>query len=101
MSLVSVLGCGTWFFPIEEQLCYLKHWGIDWRRLRREPPAVRFQAQQSNELWQCDISPSDLKHLKSPAWVDEAKGQPTLMLYSIVDVRRESGMLECVKRASG
>jgi hypothetical protein len=23
MSLVSVLGCGTWFFPIEEQL-YLK-----------------------------------------------------------------------------
>ena len=66
---------------------YLKHWGIDWRRLRREPPAVRFQAQQSNELWQFDISPSDLKHLKSPAWVDEAKGQPTLMLYSIVDDR--------------
>jgi len=48
---------------------------------------VRFQAQQSNELWQFDISPSDLKHLKSPAWVDEAKGQPTLMLYSIVDDR--------------
>jgi hypothetical protein len=22
MSLVSVLGCGTWFFPIEEQLYY-------------------------------------------------------------------------------
>src|SRR5712691_2120578 len=21
MSWVSVLGCGTWFFPIEEQLC--------------------------------------------------------------------------------
>jgi len=66
---------------------YVKHWGIDWRRLRREPPAVRFQAQQSNELWQFDISPSALKHLKSPAWVDEAKGQPTLMLYSIVDDR--------------
>ena len=58
---------------------YLKHWGMDWRRLRREPPAVRFQAEQSNELWQFDISPSDLKHLKSPAWVDKAKGQPTLM----------------------
>jgi hypothetical protein len=60
---------------------------MDWRRLRREPPAVRFQAEQSHELWQFDISPSDLKHLKSPAWVDEAKGQPTLMLYSIVDDR--------------
>jgi transposase len=66
---------------------YLKHWGLDWRRLRREPPAVRFQAQYSNELWQFDISPSDLKHLQAPDWVDETKGQPTLMLYSIVDDR--------------
>jgi transposase len=66
---------------------YLKYWGLDWRRLRREPPAVRFQAQYSNELWQFDISPSDLKHLQAPAWVDETKGQPTLMLYSIVDDR--------------
>src|SRR5437899_23990 len=24
MSLVSVLGCGTWFFPIEEQLYYIE-----------------------------------------------------------------------------
>jgi tetratricopeptide (TPR) repeat protein len=24
MSLVSVLGCGTWFFPIEERLYYIK-----------------------------------------------------------------------------
>jgi len=24
MSLVSVLGCGTWFFPIEEQLYYTR-----------------------------------------------------------------------------
>jgi transposase len=40
---------------------YLKAWGLDWRTLRREPPAVRFQAQYSNELWQFDISPSDLK----------------------------------------
>jgi transposase len=66
---------------------YLHQWGLDWHRLRREPPAVRFQAQQSNELWQFDISPSDLKHLKTPAWVDEARGQPTLMLYSVVDDR--------------
>jgi hypothetical protein len=66
---------------------YLNHWGIDWRRLRREPPAVRFQAQHSNELWQFDISPSDLKHLKAPAWIDDTRGQPTLMLYSVVDDR--------------
>jgi hypothetical protein len=66
---------------------YLHDWGLDWRRLRREPPAVRFQAQHSNELWQFDISPSDLKHLKAPAWIDERRGQPTLMLYSVVDDR--------------
>ncbi|HSF32931.1 MAG TPA: IS481 family transposase [Candidatus Tectomicrobia bacterium] len=66
---------------------YLHDWGLDWRRLRREPPAVRFQAQHSNELWQFDISPSDLKHLKTPAWIDERRGQPTLMLYSVVDDR--------------
>ena len=66
---------------------YLKRWGLDWRRLRREPPAVRFQAQYSNELWQFDISPSDLKHIQAPDWVDATKGQPTLMLYSIVDDR--------------
>jgi hypothetical protein len=66
---------------------YLKQWSLDWRTLRREPPAVRFQAQHSNELWQCDISPSDLKQLKAPAWIDASRGQPTLMLYSVVDDR--------------
>ena len=66
---------------------YLKAWGLNWRILRREPPAVRFQAQHSNELWQFDISPSDLKHLKTPTWIDESKGQPTLMLFSVVDDR--------------
>ena len=49
---------------------YLKAWGLDWRTLRREPPAVRFQAQYSNELWQFDLSPSDLKQIKAPAWID-------------------------------
>ena len=66
---------------------YLKQWGLNWRTLRREPPAVRFQAQHSNELWQFDISPSDLKQIKAPAWIDERKGPPTLMLYSVVDDR--------------
>lgn len=66
---------------------YLKAWGLNWRTLRREPPAVRFQAQHSNELWQFDISPSDLKHLPAPAWIDTRQGQPTLMLFSVVDDR--------------
>lgn len=66
---------------------YLKAWGLDWPTLRREPPAVRFQAQHSNELWQFDISPSDLKHLKAPAWVDATQGAPTLLLFSVVDDR--------------
>jgi putative transposase len=57
---------------------YLQRWGLDWQTLRREPPAVRFQAQHSNELWQFDISPSDLKQLKVPPWVDPTKGPPTL-----------------------
>ena len=48
---------------------------------------MRFQAQYSNELWQFDSSPSDLKQLKVPAWVDPAKGPPTLLLYSVVDDR--------------
>jgi hypothetical protein len=38
-------------------------------------------------LWQFDISPSDLKQLKAPAWIDGSKGEPTLMLYSVVDDR--------------
>ena len=67
---------------------YLQQWGLDWHTLRREPPAVRFQAEHSNELWQFAISPSDLKQLKVPAWVDATKGPPTLMLYSVVDDRR-------------
>lgn len=66
---------------------YLKEWGLNWRTLQREPPAVRFQARHSNDLWQFDISPSDLKHLKAPLWIDEARGQPTLMLFSVVDDR--------------
>src|SRR5215471_16776266 len=66
---------------------YLKAWGLDWRTLRREPPAVRFQAQYSNELWQFDISPSDLKQIQAPAWIDASKGPPTLMLFSVVDDR--------------
>jgi hypothetical protein len=66
---------------------YLRQFHLDQGRLRREPPAVRFQAELSNDCWQFDMSPSDLKYIESPTWVDPAKGQPTLMLFSVVDDR--------------
>ncbi|NCA90171.1 MAG: transposase [Gammaproteobacteria bacterium] len=69
---------------------YLKQWGFDYRTLMRVPPAVRFEARHSNECWHFDLSPSDLKHVKRPAWFEEGRGHPLLMLYSVVDDR--SGM---------
>jgi hypothetical protein len=66
---------------------YLKKWGYDYQTLLRPPPAVRFQARYSNECWHFDLSPSDLKQVKSPAWFQEGRGHPLLMLYSIVDDR--------------
>jgi hypothetical protein len=47
---------------------------------------VHFQASYANECWQFDVSPSDLKALpEPPAWIDERRGGPVLMLYSVVD----------------
>jgi hypothetical protein len=66
---------------------YLKTWGYDRDRMTRQPPAVRFQATHSNECWHFDLSPSDLKHVKEPSWVEPGRGNPLLMLYSIVDDR--------------
>jgi hypothetical protein len=66
---------------------YLSFLRLDQPRLLREPPAVRFQAEYSNDCWQFDMSPSDLKHIDQPSWIDPAKGQPTLMLFSVVDDR--------------
>lgn len=66
---------------------WLRLWGYDHARMTRPPPAVRFEARHSNELWHFDISHSDLKYLPQPAWVDASKGNPTLMLFSIVDDR--------------
>jgi len=43
---------------------YLRAWGYDHVRLTRAPAAVRIQARRSNELWQFDMSPSDLKQVK-------------------------------------
>ena len=69
---------------------YLKQWGYDYTTLTRVPAAVRFQARNSNDCWHFDLSPSDLKKVKRPAWFEEGRGHPLLMLYSVVDDR--SGM---------
>ena len=49
---------------------YLRRWGLDRDRLTRPPAAIRFEAERSNALWQLDLSPSDLKQVKTPprAW---------------------------------
>lgn len=66
---------------------YLQQWGYDKSTWTRQPVAVRFQAEKSNECWQFDLSPSDLKHVKEPLWIKPERGAPTLMLFSIVDDR--------------
>lgn len=66
---------------------YLTRWHLDQTRLRRQPPAVRFQAERSNDCWQFDMSPSDLKRIEKPDWINPDKGEPTLMLFSVVDDR--------------
>ena len=66
---------------------YLRHWGLDDERMGRPPPAVRFQAEHSNDCWQFDLSPSDLKQVPAPLWVEAGRGAPTLMLFSAVDDR--------------
>ena len=45
---------------------YLRAWGMDGTRLAQPSPAVRFQAEHSNDCWQFDLSPSDLKQVPAP-----------------------------------
>ncbi|YAF99367.1 MAG: IS481 family transposase (plasmid) [Nodularia sp. CChRGM 3473] len=66
---------------------YLKTWGYDHTSMTCQPPAVRFQAEMSNDCWHFDLSPSDLKHLDLPTWIQPGRGNPQLMLYSVVDDR--------------
>lgn len=66
---------------------FLVRWGYDQSTLTRQPPAVRFQADNSNDCWHFDLSPSDLKHIGNPSWVEPGRGQPLLMLFSVVDDR--------------
>jgi hypothetical protein len=61
---------------------HLSRLGYDHGRMTREPPAVRFQAEHANALWHFDMSPSDLKQLKAPSWIDpDRPGAPTLTLF--------------------
>src|SRR5271163_2829473 len=66
---------------------HLRGFGLDESRIRQPPVATRFQADHSNDCWQFDLSPSDLKHVPAPLWVEPGRGAPTLMLFSIVDDR--------------
>jgi hypothetical protein len=67
---------------------HLRRLGYDRDRMTREPPAVRFQAEFANALWHFDMSPSDLKELETPPWLDpDRQGAPMLMLFSVVDDR--------------
>lgn len=74
---------------------HLSRLGYDHERMIREPLAVRFQAEHSNTIWHFDMSPSDLKQLKAPPWIDpDRQGAPTLMLFSVVDDRSGVAYLE-------
>jgi hypothetical protein len=67
---------------------HLRRLGYEHDRMTRQPSAVCFQAEHANDLWHFDMSPSDLKHLKAPPWIDaDRQGAPTLMLFSVVDDR--------------
>lgn len=67
---------------------YLRLWGYDAHTLGVQQVVRRFEAQHSNECWQFDLSPSDLKSVEElPPWTRERGGKPVLMLYSVVDDR--------------
>jgi hypothetical protein len=72
---------------------YLKIFGYDEATLTCQPPSVRFQAEFSNACWQFDMSPSDLKHVEKPLWIEDGR-TPTLMLFSIVDDRSGAAYTE-------
>ncbi len=74
---------------------YLRNWGYDHARMTRPPAAVRFEARTSNQLWQFDISPSDLKDIPQPVWIDpDRPGRPRPMLFSVVDDRSGCAYVE-------
>ncbi len=61
--------------------------GISIRHSLRQTPAIRFEARESNECWQFDISVSDAHYLAEQKPLPEAgqSGWPHLGLFSVVD----------------
>ena len=41
------------------------------------------------------MSPSDLKQVKAPPWIEAGRGPRTLMLFSVVDDRSGASCQEC------
>jgi len=64
MSLVSVLGCGTWLFPIEEQLYCVRRPGRRRRRREQRPqwPVKQCVTLRQHRAW------AEVTHRKSPPW---------------------------------
>jgi hypothetical protein len=62
---------------------YLKHFGMTSKNFRCESVVVSFQATYSNEYWQLDFTPSNLKRLPNDT-TGETDG---LILASVVDDR--------------
>jgi transposase InsO family protein len=67
---------------------YLKRLGLTSKNFLCEPIVVRFQATYSNECWQLDFTPSELKYLPNKNKEGE---KHALLLASVVDDR--SGMM--------
>jgi hypothetical protein len=61
--------------------------GISIRHSLRQTPAIRFEARESNECWQFDVSVSDAHYLAEQKILPEAgqSGYPHLGLFSVVD----------------
>ncbi|WP_116964764.1 DDE-type integrase/transposase/recombinase [Fastidiosibacter lacustris] len=63
---------------------YLKNWGYDPTSMKVEPAVVRFEAENSNDCWQFDFTPSDLKKIS-------ANSSKKLFIANVTDDK--SGML--------
>jgi hypothetical protein len=61
--------------------------GVSIRHSLRQTPAIRFEARESNECWQFDMSVSDAHYLADQKVLPEAgqSGYPHLGLFSVVD----------------
>jgi hypothetical protein len=66
---------------------WMRQLGITIRHSLRQTPAFRFEARESNECWQFDISISDAYYLAEQKMLPEAghSGYPHLALFSVVD----------------